>query len=481
MEIADWLGSLRHRAALFIGVVVGCLVLGALLAVFQTPVYNASAEVVLDQPTGVTLLGGNEQNPDLAAELKSARSDDVEEKAAPKVADDAEVTVSVDDTTGILTFEASASSAEEAAAAANATANAYVEVRRDRVEAQTQAAIKELRKKATDLDDDVAAITGTDTASTERRSTLRSQQSAYRSAADQLEVGSIVGGTSIARVIDPAEAPDEQTSPVLVNYLLYALLAGLVLGAGTVGVAEFLDRSVKSPDAARAAAGGIPVLGQVRHPHRRFGSRAAPDAEGATGVVLIDAPASAGAEALRSLRLTIQSRLDERQPVIQVTSVAHDDGAARVAANLATAFARTGVPTVLVGLVEPADVKLPVGSARHKPLSALLEGKATAKACVVPVQGVENLTVISRSGDDEVELRPGPIGEVITQLESVAQVVILLSPPVLTSAAALELAHVVNGTVLVVRERATTADSLDEASRALTLMDSPVLGIVVTD
>ncbi len=160
---------------------------------------------------------------------------------------------------------------------------------------------------------------------------------------------------------------------------------------------------------------------------------------------------------------------------------AHDDGAARVAANLATAFARTGVPTVLVGLVEPTGVTLPVGTARHKPLSALLEGKATAKACAVPVKGVENLTVIARSGDDQVELRPGPIGEVITQLESVAQVVVMLSPPVLTSAAALELAHVVNGTVLVVRERATTASSLDEASRALTLMDSPVLGIVVTD
>jgi succinoglycan biosynthesis transport protein ExoP len=152
-----------------------------------------------------------------------------------------------------------------------------------------------------------------------------------------------------ARVISPALPPLRPSAPRAGLVLAMSLAGGLVLGFGAAAMAESLSRGFRTARDVTAAL-DLPVLGavpEVAHASRRvkrdlsrFGS---------------DGPSSAFGEAVRSIRLRLNSRLPGGTGVLLVASALPGEGKSTIAANLAHAYAASGVRTLLID----ADVRNP--------------------------------------------------------------------------------------------------------------------------
>src|SRR5207253_841 len=129
--------------------------------------------------------------------------------------------------------------AERAATVANAYAQAYVDVRRERAINDLVAAAKQIQGTISDLQRQI------DQAPDEQqRSRLRDQQGVFREKLDQLQVDSQLkrGGAELA---SPATAPKSAFAPKPVRNSVLALGISLFVGVGLAFLFEFLDDTVK--------------------------------------------------------------------------------------------------------------------------------------------------------------------------------------------------------------------------------------------
>ena len=149
----------------------------------------------------------------------------------------------------------------------------------------------------------------------------------------------------------------ERRSPVRRGIL--GAMIGLVLGAGIVTLRALLDGRLRSGEQAEVIT-GLPVLGELprltrnsprsgrarRRGRRRIGP--------VRRLLVLHQPNGAGAEAFRKLRTAVLfQRADHRLATLAVTSPDGSGDKTAVAANLAAAFAGSGLRTILVS----ADVR----------------------------------------------------------------------------------------------------------------------------
>ena len=147
--------------------------------------------------------------------------------------------------------------------------------------------------------------------------------------------------TSNAYLVEPADAAD-QISPLPVRTGLLALTLSLILGVGLAFLYETLDTRVRSADEI-ATRLGLPQLARIPAPRRKISKK--------NGLVTIEEPNSANAEAFRILRTNLDFvDLDRQARMIMVTSAVEGEGKSTTAANLAVTLARSGRRVVLVDL-----------------------------------------------------------------------------------------------------------------------------------
>lgn len=81
---------------------------------------------------------------------------------------------------------------------------------------------------------------------------------------ESVRLGDAVGilrAPELIRIVDPPRDPEFSTrSPIV--YLFAALAAGILLGLGLAGIAEFLDTTLRDPDEFSEAA-GAPVITRI--------------------------------------------------------------------------------------------------------------------------------------------------------------------------------------------------------------------------
>lgn len=162
-----------------------------------------------------------------------------------------------------------------------------------------------------------------------------------------------------SRIVGRALPPKDKASPKTLLVLAGALGAGLFFGVGGAFLRETLDRRIRtSPDS--EAATGVPCLGLmplvngddiVRRPH----VQAVPPGSAAFRVPLLshalDAPFSQFAEALRSVKVSVDARAardNARGRVIGIVSTVPSEGKTTTAVNLALITAATGRKVLLV-------------------------------------------------------------------------------------------------------------------------------------
>jgi polysaccharide biosynthesis transport protein len=166
---------------------------------------------------------------------------------------------------------------------------------------------------------------------------------ALRPTADSSQLNSVT-------LIERAVLPTAPLSNNLLRNAIFAFSAAALLGFCLAYGLEYLDSTIKSPEALEQIY-GTPALGIIA----RFKG-----AEGAAGIeeniLVLAYPHSSSAEAFRALRTNVQfSGVDRPIRSLVVTSAAPNEGKSTVSSNLAVVMAQAGKRVLLVD----ADLRRP--------------------------------------------------------------------------------------------------------------------------
>jgi capsular exopolysaccharide synthesis family protein len=202
------------------------------------------------------------------------------------------------------------------------------------------------------------------------------------------------------------------------------------------------------------------------------------------GLVMVQAPRSAAAEAYRTLSTNIQfSSLDRDIRTLLVTSVGPDEGKSIVLANLAITMAETGRRIAIVD----CDLRRPslhdvFGLAAQPGLTSMVLDEALAPPFQQTSAGSLSLVPAGPLPPNPSELLSSErFTRVLASIADAADVVLLDAAPVSAVADATILATRVDGVLLVVDSGRTRRDAARRAKEQLERVGARLLGVVLTN
>jgi len=487
----------RRKAAITLAAAVG-LAAGLGVALLQSPVYAASARLLLQPRTSESLFDQNSAvrvDPARAVrnEIVVLTSEPVRQAVRADIGRAPAVAVAPVGATDAIQVTAEAPDPAQAARIANAYARAYIAFRHRQVVDDLQAAGQEVQGKVDQIGRQVDALDAQVLAAPPeqrdqqraalgpQRQALISTQALFRQQLDQIQVEVPLksGGAQLVAEAQPSSVP---VRPRPARTAVLGLLLGLIAGVCLAFVRDHLDDSVKTKDDLTAAVGGRPVVGMVPlvAPGRRRPTRYGRD----HGVVSLDEPASAAAEAYRTLRTSVQF-LGLEQPVhtVMVTSPNEGEGKSTVIANLGVVLARAGFTVTIIDcdLRRPRAAEL-FGLSNAIGFTSVLLGDAALADALQPVSGVDRLRVLPSgptppNPSEILSLRR--TNEIVTRLGADSGFVLVDSPPVLAVTDAVVLSQKVDAALIVCVAGVTTAK---ETARAVELLDqvgAPLVGAIL--
>jgi succinoglycan biosynthesis transport protein ExoP len=300
---------------------------------------------------------------------------------------------------------------------------------------------------------------------------------------------------NILTVVEPATVPTRPVSSRSNLILLVAGVAGLALALGAAFVFEFLDDTLRWQSYKDHTLLDLPVVGLM------------PRLPQEAGHISTDIPLdSSEAGALRLLRanifLTLARRsvstilatspdLQERRKTIVanpistllVTSPGHREGRTAIVASLGMVIASGGQRVIVVD----ADLRTPdlhevFGLPNDYGFCELLLGHAPSLPKALQETGIPNLTLLAAGRpplDLALALTSPRLIELIEALTEQADIIIFDSSSVLSVPDTAILSGLVEGTLLVVRDRYTTLESASRAKERLSAYEgAPVIGVL---
>jgi tyrosine-protein kinase Etk/Wzc len=308
--------------------------------------------------------------------------------------------------------------------------------------------------------------------------------------AEAVEIGQV-------EVVDRASVPP---GPVPAHHglrILLGLLVGLGVGGAAAVVRESMNSSVSSREELEEMlrVSALAVIPQISPDGSGKGARALrrngkhPQLPRVSGqvdpsVVAASTSHSAGAEAYRTLRTNLLFSQSVRLKTMVITSAGPADGKTTTSSNVAATFAQQGMRVVLVD----CDLRRPrihevFGMDKEPGLSQLILGYSGMEEVLRP-STVENLTIVS-SGTPP----PNPsellgserMREVLAELQTRFDLVVLDTPPVLLAPEASVLAAGSDGVVLVVRAGVTQRAAAQDAAQQLRTVGANLVGSVLND
>lgn len=272
-------------------------------------------------------------------------------------------------------------------------------------------------------------------------------------------------------VIDSAQVPTAPKSPNMRKNLLLGFAVGLLLAGLAIALIRYLDDPLRSPQALEMRF-GLPMLATIpRNPLRE------------RPLVVAEAWPRPEAEAFRLLRAALLSnRAGPELHRLLVVSGGPGEGKSTVAANLAIAVAQAGKRVVLID----ADMRRPsihrlFGLEAVPGLTDFLHTPQPLRTVLQPTH-IEGLVAVcgGRGAHNPAELLGSTrMSELLSATATVADLVILDSPPALVVSDAMVLAPQVDGIVLVLDQELTTMRAAARTLKLLQLVDAPVIGAVI--
>jgi polysaccharide biosynthesis transport protein len=293
------------------------------------------------------------------------------------------------------------------------------------------------------------------------------------------------------RVVDPAQSPAGRVRPRVLLNLGVGLILGLGLGVGLAFFQEYLDKTLKTPDDVERLL-RLPSLGVLPRfaigPSNGDGSEESLLASGSNGHHLL-APAiqtsPQALEAFRSLRTSVLLSASPVPRLILVTSALPSEGKTTTTVNLGATLGALGNRVVVVD----CDMRRPschrsTGVENNPGFVQCLTGRVDLADAVLPVPGVENLSVIPCGPipPNPAEVLSSPIcADLLRRLRSQFEYVLVDSPPLLSVADSRILATLVDAVVLVARAHSTPYDVVRRARSLLYGSGARILGVALND
>lgn len=351
----------------------------------------------------------------------------------------------------ILSVNAQAGSAAQAAKLANTYASAAVGYRASVVQHNLAAQVTELNTR-------LSQITGTGVGDVNLAQQLATRIAALRAA----QVG---GGDPTLTVNGLATAPGSPTGASHMLIILLSLIGGFAIGSVAALAVDFFNRRIRDLDEVESLL-PVPVLAAV------------PQVGGSTrGVLRPNAFPPVAFEQVRMLRVQLSHR--EGAPVIMLTSAGSGDGKTTLAAALAAAFAETGEQVILMDLdLRKPDVARLLGLKRPRGVS-LIDG--TLDELLVEVPDLPNVRVLPAPRGDIglFSMLLGRLPEFLDDAEKKLCRVIIDGAPVGVASESLEIAKLSDQVIVAVRPGHTDRQRLILARDLLARADAPVVGVVV--
>jgi capsular exopolysaccharide synthesis family protein len=280
---------------------------------------------------------------------------------------------------------------------------------------------------------------------------------------------------SILEVARPATSPSK---PQRARVMGFALVLGLMLGAGLALLRDWLDQKLHSAEEISAVL-GLPVLGAVP-------SMSGRESAVSRGQKVHLDSGSRAAEAYRTIRTAVffGAPKDEAKTVL-ITSPAPLDGKTSLVSNLAIAMAQAGQKTLIID----ADFRRPMQhqifklNHDHKGLSSVLAGTTTLQEAIqrTEIKDLEVLPSGPAVPNPSEMLNSETFARTLEHLCEGYDRIVIDSPPVMPVTDSQILAAICNITLLVLRAERSTRKAGQQARDALLSVGAHILGAVVND
>ena len=492
MEIRQYATLLRKWSWLIILMIVVAGITAYVVSKSSTPVYQASATLMVNQATSPTSAAAYN---DILTSERLARTyanllvsqpvlDETAQRlgVTPRTLAGA-VTVTPIRDTQLLKIKVEGIIPELAAEVANTLPTVFIErnaemrlgrIAESRVKleeeiAATEANLADTQQQLDTLTDDTQRPR-LETSLAQYRNTYSSLVASFQ----QVKLAEAQATNNIV-VAEPATVPISPIRPRTSTNVMLAVIVGALLGLGIAFLAEYLDDTVKTPDDVTRVA-GLATLGTIAQLKESGGTRQL--------VAWLQAK-SPESEAYRTLRTNIQfSSVDKPIRSLLVTSSGPGEGKSTTTANLAVVLAQTGQRVIVVD----TDLRRPV---QHKVFgvpnnvgmtTALLAGDNVSLEGYLQPTEIETLSVLT-SGP----IPPNPsellgshrMENLVSTLTESADIVLFDSPPVLAVTDAVVMARHVDGVMLVVDAGHTNEHALALAAGELQKSGVNLLGVAL--
>lgn len=487
-----FLFALERRSSL----PVAFALLGASLALVYslalvTPTYVSKAEVLVAPPVFASPVdaGGGSGVVNVGNERELVHAASVAQLVRTRLQSDSSVAdlqrrvgVAVPGDTEILSITFRANSELGAQRGAQAYAEAYLDLKRqraataaDRHAANVKAAVEPIEAELSVARRRLASAPPASAAQAAAKATvdalIRQAAPYYRDLADATSVETLPSGS----IVSPANRPQTPDSPRPVVTAFLGAMAGLCVGVALALVRDRLDLRLRSrgdlEEYLRA-----PVLATV--PRRRTRKGVGP-------LVTLELPKSAPSEAYRALRARMLWMAARRGlKTIMVASPNGEGGKTAVAANLAVSLAQAGkAVTLLTTDLRDSEIHTCFGLDNEEGLSSVLAGEVPpGDATREP--GVEGLHVLS-SGPTPAQpaelLQSESMRDLLAAQVREADFVVIEAPPALGAAECLAIAPWMDGILVVASAGETRRDEVALVRQQLDLVGAHVVGGVLSN
>jgi len=278
--------------------------------------------------------------------------------------------------------------------------------------------------------------------------------------------------TNDLSVIDPAKPPQKPTSNSAIKIILMALFGSLGLAVALALALDQIDRRFRYPEQVTQDL-GLSILGAIPAIRKTRSGEIAP--EEAAQVV----------EAFRTVRLNLAHSYGAAGPVmLTVSSPGAGDGKSLVSSNLAISFAEAGYSTLLIdGDIRRGELHRMFSIDRRPGMLDYLTGAATLDDIVRPTshRGLHVIPCGTRRHQGPELLGSGNMGQLLAEVKSRYNVVILDSPPLGAGIDPFVLGTVTGNMLLVLRSGETDRQLAETKLRLLDRLPVRVLGAVLND
>jgi len=292
--------------------------------------------------------------------------------------------------------------------------------------------------------------------------------------------------TNNIRMLDAALVPKYAARPNRMQNIMIGALPGLVLGIAMAFALEFLDTTVKSQDDVEHAL-GLPLLGILPSiPQLRLGGEVLPRDNTAHRDLYVSAnPKSSISECARAIRTSLMfSSPDRPFRVLLIASCGPREGKSTCAVSIGITMAQAGQRVLVIdGDLRRPRLHRTFSAPSTQGLSTLILGEATPEEAV-KATGIDGLYMLPAGPvppNPAELLQSARYSEVLRELASRYDRLIIDSPPIGVVTDALVMSAQADGVVLILRAGATPKKAALRGRRMLLDVKAHIYGAVLND